>query len=542
MRRWFREGAPGAVTDCFIFLMLLVFPLFTGIIGYDITNEKSLWGYTDITREKSLFFLCLTGLWILTLAAACVVTAVKGRWKPPKLRLPQIFVLAFMLVACLSAAFSPYGAEVLLGAEQRYEGLAALLCFGAIFLGVSWFGRLRPAHVLAFGASVSVCCAVAILQLLNLNPLWLFPQGLRYHDAHILYTSEFLGTIGNTDLLSAFLCLAVPFFTALIVRRGGRAWILLLPAALGVFVLVESGVSGGAVALALAFLVGAPVLAEDGVCFRRLCHVLLALCVCVGFALGCVWPDGREVGAFALKFGVASLAAFGAATLLAVLGLLPDMLPKAMARPRKAVVICIVCVSVLGVAALWFYPGQSGTLYEFSRVLHGDPQDSFGSSRILIWREVLGLVRQRPLLGGGPGTLGFRLDVTFTRYIPETGKTLSTYADNAHNEFLGYLANIGVPGLLAYLGAGIVSLPRFFKRRTAGVTALGAAVLCYWIQSFFGLGLCFVTPLMWLLWGLFCSDRSADADAGARAEKSLSPDLSPDGGIKVITTREDEVK
>jgi len=510
MRRWFREGLPRAVTDCYVFLMLLVLPLF-------MVN-----GYYDITLSKFLFCTCLTGLWLLALIAACVVEALKKRFVRPKLRLPQIFILAFMLIGCLSTIFSPYGAEIILNAGQRYEGLVLLLCYGLIFLGVSWFGRLRKAHALAFAAAVTICCVIAILQLLNLNPFWLFPGTRRYHDLPLTGQTQypFLGTIGNIDLLSALFCLAVPFFTALAVRRGGRAWLLLLPAALSTFVLVSSRVAGGIVGLGAAVLICAPVFAEDGDSFRRMCSALAVLGVTVGLALCSVWPNGRDVAAFHLRLGLLPLLAFGAATLLAVCALLPDLFPKAFRRPRKGVAIFCAALVVLGFVGLWFYPGQSGTLYEASQVLHGNAQDSFGSHRVEIWRGVLNLVPERPLLGGGPGTVRFRLaDMVFTRYVPETGQTLTAGVDNAHNEFFGYLANIGILGLLAYLCAIAVSLKRFFKRRDALSSALGGAVLCYWAQSFFGLGLCFVTPLMWLMWGLFCGDSEINAGAAHRAAR-----------------------
>ena len=44
------------LTDRYISLMLLVFPLFTGFQGYG-----------DITRSKYLFFLTVTSLWLLAL-------------------------------------------------------------------------------------------------------------------------------------------------------------------------------------------------------------------------------------------------------------------------------------------------------------------------------------------------------------------------------------------------------------------------------------------------------------------------------------------
>ena len=56
-------------------------------------------------------------------------------------------------------------------------------------------------------------------------------------------------------------------------------------------------------------------------------------------------------------------------------------------------------------ALIWFFPGDGGTLSELHRLLHGDVDLTFGSSRLLIWRSLLPLIAERPLLGGGYGML-----------------------------------------------------------------------------------------------------------------------------------------
>jgi O-antigen ligase len=87
--------------------------------------------------------------------------------------------------------------------------------------------------------------------------------------------------------------------------------------------------------------------------------------------------------------------------------------------------------------------------------------------------------------------------------VPETGVTLSNHVDNAHNEYLGYLVNLGAFGLLAYLSVIACSAAAWVRKRgDVLATALGCALVCYWVQSFFGLGLCIVVPLVWLFMGL----------------------------------------
>lgn len=150
-------------------------------------------------------------------------------------------------------------------------------------------------------------------------------------------------------------------------------------------------------------------------------------------------------------------------------------------------------------------------MWELSELLHGRVQDSFGSSRVAIWREAARLAAERPLTGGGPDTFGLRSALDFSRYVPETGATLSTHADNAHCEPLGYLVNLGAPGLAAYVSVLVSALRRWLG---GAAPALGAALICYLVQSLFGLGLCLVVPMAWIYMGLICAPSEVMARAG----------------------------
>lgn len=480
------------ITDKYILLMLLVFPLFTGFEGY-----------RRITASKFIFFAAATALWLLCLAAC----AAGGRRAWRCFLSPALGgILAFLLAACLSALFSPYGVKVLLGAG-RFGGLLTLLLYGCAAIGVAKLASPRYSYVICLALSVTGCCVPAVLQLLGQNPLRLFPSGLSYYDAHILYDGEFLGTIGNVDLLSAFLCLALPLFLSTYISAGGSTVWLLLPCGLGFFVLAVSRVSGGAVALLAVSAVMAPLLAAEQRRFSRTLFALSILAAALSAALAFhAEYDGRSAE-ISLRFGRAPLLMLGAAALLAPAAFLAG---KARAFPspsklRRAILIAELLALLLFLGLVYHRPWGDGTVYELSRVLHGEIRDSFGSSRIRIWKAVLALVPERPLLGGGPDTLALRLNVVFSRLVPETGRTLTVSVDNAHCEYLGILADLGILGLLSYLAAMAASV--FSRDRWRAKNApLGLGLLCYWVQSLFGLGLCLVAPVMWIFWGLFLSE------------------------------------
>ena len=429
------------LTDIYICLMLAAFPLWTGFEGY-----------TGITRAKFLFFAALTGLWL----AALALCALKYR---ARLRRPRGFalcVLAFMAAACLSAAFSGNFHHALLGGN-RYDGLVTLLLYGCIALGVSRWGQRCELYVNLIALAAGLCALVCFLQLLRVNVLGLFPEGLDFYDAGMRYSGEFLGTIGNTNLLAGWFCLVIPLLTLSALRaKGVRRWLLLLPAA-------------GCLALLIV------ISAQSGLAGCLGC-LLIVSPYYVNYA-------GRRKAALAL--GVAILA------------------------------LCIVSL-----AAVYLWPPEGGTLWELSEILHGRAQDGFGSSRVAIWREALRLFAERPLLGGGPDSFGRRSALDFSRYVPETGQTLKTHADNAHCEPLGYLVNLGILGFAAWAAVTIAALRRWL--RGAG-PEYGAGLVCYLVQSLFGLGLCLVAPIAWVYMGLICSKIEEGETCRAEEGASLRP-------------------
>lgn len=494
--RWRAEK----LTDKYIMLMLLVFPLFWGFEGY-----------SAITVSKHIFFVSATCLWLIGLIA-CAAFGISRRGfrfkSPGPARWP---VLAFALACALSALLSPYAGESLLGAG-RYDGLLTILLYCAVFLGVSLTAKPEVKYSYCLGISVFFCCIVAALQLSGLDPFGLYPNGYTYYDAHIKYSSEFLGTIGNSGLLAGYLSLSLPILAAVYVTRGAKAdALLLIPAAFSSFVLAESKIAGAAVALVLCALVSAPVLLRDMGRVSRAFAALAASLLGVLAALAVNMGKNGGAAATILVFSKLQASALSALILCLIISAWSRR-TKMEFSPRDLCVFFAalsVAAALAGLAAIYFWPGDSGTVFEISRVLHGEISDSFGSSRILIWKNALELFPERPLLGGGPGTLALRLDVTFSRFVPETGKTMTTFVDNAHNEYIGYLVNTGLLGLVSYLAAVFLGFYGWMKAagKDALITSFGCGVIAYWIYGLFGLGLSLVAPMFWICWGLIAARR-----------------------------------
>jgi O-antigen ligase len=206
-----------------------------------------------------------------------------------------------------------------------------------------------------------------------------------------------------------------------------------------------------------------------------------------------------SVTALVLSSVVGGILGAGAGILLTV--------PMLFSQKRsRRIALCTVAALIFAAfGAVYVWGGSlGGTLYEASELLHGRGQDAFGSGRIYIWKNVLRLVPERPLLGGGPDTLGLRGEILFSRYNEVLGKTWTTMADAAHNEYLNILVNQGLLSLVAYLTALGTMAVRWARKapHSPQILILGGGVLGYCVQAFFGISTPASAAFFWLALGL----------------------------------------
>lgn len=486
------KNIPERITDIYISVMLFIFPLFTGFSGY-----------ANITFSKYLFFVIISLIWLVSLLFFSPLCK-------SSLRLKASFWIpcsAFILACIISAFFSEYFRESIIGAG-RYNGLVTQLLCAAVFLGIAASAKLKPLHIRLCGVSASVCCVIAVFQLFNINIFGLFPNNYSYYDAHIKYTGEFLGTMGNVDILSAYLCMCIPVFFSVLMQTRSRFDIpFVIPLFLSVFTLTAASTAAGFVALGGWALIFIPGMCRTLARFSR--ALILSAVILLAAALALSFNGSINDGSFFFTFTISGYVAalVGLAFVCTAVALIiKKWLRSCDASPRALIYLGAATTVCLALIFVWGYTGTQGTLYEFSQILHGNFDDSFGSSRILIWRTVLKTVSEKPFIGHGPDTLPLIIDIGFSRYVPQTGETLSTFVDNAHNIYLGYLADIGIVGLAAFLLTVFSTLMSAHHLECAAL--LPGAVTSYLIHGFFGLGLSLVSPIFWLFLGLCAANNN----------------------------------
>lgn len=479
-------------------LFLAVFPLWQGGTYSHITLDK--WHGMQILTGSAL---------AVGLAAFC---RQKDRLKALRLSLPQALMLACLAWLGLAAFFGAWheviGQEgqpaVWIGA-RRYEGMSTQLCYGLIFLLISlhpadqrWLLPAAAAAALLFGLTAG-------LQNLGVNVLGLYPTG-----RSILTNYEFQGTIGNIDMNSAYLSLAVPLLLGGWVIGSNWSGLLLAGGLTGLLLMLFMEVQGGVLAMAL--LLALLVCWAAAVPEHR-ARALIALggaLLCV-FARGCIalpWLDGSDAVSPRMP-GVGPLLCLplGAGCLfLSTLKKLPAL--KA-AAPRRIALIALICAAVLiaGIALIPI-PEDAGGLWELHEVLNGRVQESFGSYRLGVWGETLRMDSGRLLFGDGPDTFWF----AFADHMRSVGKSYPERFDNPHNLYLQVLSAGGLPALLLYLallGSLLADLLRGLKGHPTRLPLL-LALVCYLTQGFFSFSICLVSPIFWTVAGLAAGEAAAE--------------------------------
>lgn len=440
------------ITSCYIVLMLTVYLFLCGAGGYQ-----------EIFSAKLTGFLVITGGYV----AASVVLLLEMRIvgglnlpKPQKLlkqsSLAQRLVLLYMVLTWISGACSPYAEKTLFGVS-RGEGVVTISLYCLAFLLVSSFGRVESWMLPLLAVVTLGFDLLCIIQLHGGNPFMLYPAGYNYFDAYTYYSGAYLGTIGNVDLVAAFLCLVIPiFWIAMIRQRGRKRWLLLLPLGTSLYALGKMSVLAGVVGVGCGALVTLPVVAPLPVRTRkRMGIALLLAAICLLAAVYVIQPasgllyEVHELlhGRVDENFGTGRIHIWKN-----VLSLVPDHL-------------------ILG-------HGPDTMLLA----------DIPGFSR---FDEHLGILIES------------KIDVAHSEYLNIL----------FHQGTLALVAYVGA--LLAVAWRWVKT-----SSQDGTAAALGGAVLCYCIQACFGFSMCITAPYFWIVFGLL-ENRNIERNGGIdRAKKT----------------------
>ena len=267
----------------FIVLMLTVF-----LFWFDSS------GYGGITEAKLTVFNAICGGYViltLLLIPACLATENMNKQELKTLVRESTWVqralLIFALFTVISALLSPYRGETWVGVS-RYEGVRTICIYVLCAVFLSSFGRVKPWMAYLLGGSVLCFSAICIAQLFGANPFGLYPGELNYFGAGIDYSGAYLGTIGNTDLVAGFLCVAITLLWVSVVRMKGKLrFLLLIPTFAALFVLLKMSVMAGLVGFFGGTVIALPIVLHLSSKIRKIVAITIVFLFIIALLLLC---------------------------------------------------------------------------------------------------------------------------------------------------------------------------------------------------------------------------------------------------------------
>ena len=167
-------------------------------------------------------------------------------------------------------------------------------------------------------------------------------------------------------------------------------------------------------------------------------------------------------------------------------------------RYRKWILLGLGILAAAALALLWAVDLPIKFFHELHEILHGRFDDSFGTGRFYIWRQMLERIPDRLLLGVGPDMARYSGLAPFIRY--ENGVEVARAAvTDAHCYPLQILYCQGLPALLSWMALVGLTLRHWFKARAGRAAAiLGAGVICFFCAMLFCPSSIIVMPFFWL--------------------------------------------
>lgn len=423
------------MTNAYVFVIIAVFPLLIGSQGF-----------SGMSATKYTAFVAITCVYLGVMLLLSLEGALIGSVKPMsplklvrKSSWVQRFALLYLLFTWVSAFASQYFPQTIYGGS-RHQNAFVITLYVAAFLLVSVYGKADHRLLAALGFSVTLFCVVCFLQFAGLNPFWLYPDGMTYHDAGTLYVGEHIGTIGNADFAAGYLSLVIPIMWVALVRLPGRKkFLLCVPLACSLIVLAKMDIAAGYVGVLVGGILALPIVLP----ISERCKKLMWLTIAAG-----------GITALVLVFFVD----FG--------GVLHEAHEILHGNIDDSF--------------------GTGRIYIWKETLKRIPQHFwFGSGPDTMLNEALPSFTK---YDAASGTTSYGLiDAAHNEY-------LDILFSKGIFAFLSYMAMLACAAVLWFKNSA--------NNTTTAI--LGGAVLCYCVQAVFGITQCATAPLMWVALAILC--------------------------------------
>lgn len=504
-------------TFCYVFLMLLVYPVFF----HD--------GFIDIVRSKLAFYKVVTFVflalavvgffvyWIDNGIPAREKAASFGVWlrKVPK---DSLFTGIFLAAVILSTLVSDYRQEAFWGTEGRRLGAMVML----LYLFVYWMcGKYLKMHRVLLGAFIA---SNAVIILLGCFQFWGIDILHMYDNLVESQYAMFISTIGNVNVNAGYLCLIVPIVMVFYFLCRNKVWKIIYGFFLtaGIYeayaTVSDSWILGVGVGFLVLFWFGCK--SHEAILkFLELCGIfwlanfLMRLTLTIGEAAG---ADAALYLAFqelSLQNKITSWGmVIGTGIVLAVCFLIFGLLckkkvdfPYLAVRKIVYIVLAVAAAAAAAVVIAANCKGEGEWQGTFAVLNHLQITDSLGSNRGYVWKRCLIAYGKLPwyqkIFGYGLNCFGKLMTLDYGEEMMTLYNGI--YID-AHNEVLQFLVTTGIVGVIGYFGILISTVVNCAKKSAENPLLMAgiAGILGYLAQAMVNNPQTFLTPTLFLLLGV----------------------------------------
>ena len=504
------EGKPEAAVDntlsmhekfanLFLISMFTVFPIYLTDKLFNVRVDRL--HYFIATNLILLFFIFATYI--------CGIDKPKWPKKLFKLSVTDWAMFGFLVVNAVSTLLSDYGKDALTGAQGRDSGLILISVYVLCYFMLSRYLKCKEFVYDIFAIASCIVCLIAVLHEFYIDPLDLI-NSIKEEQRE-----TFITTIGNINLFSAFVCVALPVVVAMLVMSKEifiTIFYGIVTSICFMGLIVANSDSGyfGLVAFMAVLFVFACKNAEK--MFKYFLSIFIMLLSCKIINLMSIIFNGemRELDTLpnTLVFDKRTYMFMSAAGFFAIIFYIVKLKFGGKSFPKAVQIAAGILVGLcaFSIAFVFFYfsfintAADLGSLTKYLRL-----NDQWGTHRGYAWIRSIFLFKnggiKNMLVGTGPDTFG---PVIKAIYREDMLKRHGSVFDNAHNEYLNYLVTIGILGAMAYITALVSYSIRCVKRckDNVGFLIVILVVTSYCSQALFNLATPIVTPYLFVFLGI----------------------------------------
>lgn len=493
-------------------------------------------GYIQIATNKYQFYrkmVLITGAVMIPLIALWYLFSLPEKKQKKSLReyfsLTDLFMLLFFLINCVSFFFTEYREEARWGTSGWYMGYAMMLSFIGIYFVLS---RFYDGKIDLLTPLMGITSLVFLWGLLNRFSVC--PIDMQYSNP------SFISSIGNINWFSGYWSVFFAVGVVLYITAEERR-LRIFSAVAGTLAMAAGAVQGSDsafVSMGVVFFFLFLIAFQKTVYMKRLLDMGIFYCAAcqVMRVIASFGPEslpaseGEWAGlnlvnpVIKLMLGNLTLAVI---VLLILLRVLLERGDRAYTKNNAArkissetqliwkfrwfkyTVIALVIVTAVVYLTLLIIntrtPGILGPLSKYPVLLF---DGSWGSNRGTTWRDGLAIYRTLPLrerlFGVGQDCFSIyaysipELEARLTEHWPSSRLT------NAHNECITFLVNLGIFGLLSFIGIFVSSFKRLVDRAKEEPMCyvFAASLLSYFFHNQFSFSQVMNIPYIFMMLGL----------------------------------------